>query len=78
MNNTTIQEICDAVKGEMVEHIHKEILEIKSELLIEVVAKVTEILNKQYAPIVSELEKKINNLETEICYIDRNNKDHDY
>lgn len=40
----------------------KDLLDIRSELLVEVVTKSTEILNTQDAPIISELEKKLVNL----------------
>ena len=44
---------------------------IPEELITQVVEKATKILNDQYTPIVHELERRIIELETEVCYLQK-------
>ena len=41
----------------------------------EVVEQAVTALNKYYSPIVTDLQKCINDLETEICYIHKENRE---
>lgn len=78
IDNNTIKEICDVVTAKVIDHVQKNLSAMKSELLLEVVTQVTKLLNAQYAPIVNELDERIKKLETEICYIDKENQSQDY
>ena len=73
MDNGTIREICDIVKVEVAEDLIQNMKSKESELIEQIVIKVTRILNAQYAPIVKELENKIIELQTEVCYLSHKN-----
>lgn len=73
MDNGTIRELCDIVKVEVVEDLRQNMKSEESELIEQIVIKVTRILNAQYAPIVKELENKIIELQTEVCYLSHKN-----
>lgn len=46
--------------------------EIPKELIAQIVERTTKILNDQYAPIVCEIERRLIELETEVCYLQKN------
>ena len=73
MDNGTIRELCDIVKVEVVEDLRQNMKSEESELIEQIVIKVTRILNAQYAPIVKELANKIIELQTEVCYLSHKN-----
>ena len=73
MNNQDIREICDTVKNEVASQMHGEICSLKECLVEETVVKAVQILNARYEGIVHELERKIRILETEMCYMDKDN-----
>ena len=73
MDNGTIRDLCDIVKVEVAEDLRQNMKSEESELIEQIIIKVNRILNEQYAPIVKELENKIIELQTEVCYLSHKN-----
>lgn len=55
--------------------IQTQIKQAVADIIPEVVEQAVIALNKYYSPIVTDLQKRINDLETEICYIHQENRE---
>lgn len=55
--------------------VQTQIKQAVADIMSGVVEQAVTALNKYYSPIVTDLQKRINDLETEICYIHKENRE---
>ena len=55
--------------------VQTQIKQAVADIIPEVVEQAVTALNKYYSPIVTDLQERIKDLETEICYIHKENRE---